>query len=167
VILSSGTIGAAAHAAVLGIPAIAFSMAVSDDDEIVKQEDLLVPLIRSAAQYVLEHPLPRGVDVISINFPATITRGTEVLLAPAARQRWRELVEERIDPLGREYYWIYGKPTDIEPNTDVDVVLNRGAIAVTPLSFDVNALPTVPHDRGECIRRYMLDLISKMRSVVR
>jgi 5'-nucleotidase len=37
VILSSGTIGAAAQAALMGIPAVAFSMAVNDGEEIEKR----------------------------------------------------------------------------------------------------------------------------------
>ncbi len=102
VILSSGTIGAAAQAALLGIPAVAFSMAVSDDADIVNYEDQIVPIARAVARHVLTHPFPRGLDVISVNFPAEISRDTGVVLAPAARQRWRELVEERVDPLGCE-----------------------------------------------------------------
>lgn len=165
VILSSGTIGAAAQAALLGIPAIAFSMAVSDGEEIEEQAEKVTQVIRSVVEHVLTFGLPEGVDVISVNLPGKITEKTDVKVVPAAKLRWRELVDERTDPMGEKYYWIYGEPTEIEPGTDVHVVFREGNIAITPLSLNIN----VPMNEGEGgrIREYMGALRANVAAVIR
>ncbi len=165
VILSSGTIGAAAQAALLGIPAVAFSMAVNDDDKIEEQKNMLKPIIRSVVHYVLTNGMPPGVDIISVNFPERIGKNTEVKVARAAKTRWRELVDERIDPMGEKYYWIYGKPTEIEVGTDVHVVFEEGNIAITPLTLNLN-IP-VPNTEDSKIGQYFSGLCEDMVSTIR
>lgn len=156
VILSSGTIGAAAQAALLGIPAIAFSMAVTDDEDILSQRERVAPVIRSVVRYVMEHGMPPGVDIISVNLPAVITERTRVKIAPAAKIRYEERVDERVDSFGQKYYWIYGEPMHAPPGTDVYVVFKEKNIAITPLRLDIN-LPL--HEEGmEEGRNYMKEL---------
>ncbi len=98
VILSSGTLGAAFQAALLGIPAIAYSVDVESSDELEDNEELeplLKAVIRESAMYVLRHGMPRGVDVISINFPRVVSRGARVKLVRA-----RSLSSRRRSMLG-------------------------------------------------------------------
>jgi 5'-nucleotidase len=142
VILSSGTVGAAAQAALEGIPAMAVSAAVSSAEEIVNNRALTLAIkavVHTLAKHALEHGLPEGVDLLNINFPAQITEKTRVVLAPAAKTRFSELVEERTDPLGNKYYWIYGEPKDPVEGTDVYEVFVAKNIAVTPISLNINA----------------------------
>ncbi len=142
VILSSGTVGAAAQAALENIPAVAVSAAVSSAEELVGNRTLTLAIktvTEAICARVLEKGLPEGVDLLNVNFPARITDRTKVVLAPAAKTRFSELVDERIDPLGNKYYWIYGEPKDPVEGTDVYEVFVAGNVAVTPISLNINA----------------------------
>ncbi len=165
VILSSGTIGAAAQAALLGIPAIAFSMAVSDDEEIYEQRARVIPVIRAVTSFVHRNGMPPGVDIISVNFPAEIRPNAEVKIARAAKTRWRELVDERTDPMGKKYYWIYGEPTEVESGTDVHVVFREKNISVTPLTLDINV--PIPEGSVGKLGDYFAALREEVQAVVR
>ena len=139
VILSSGTVGAAAQAALIGIPAIAFSAAVSEgeDFEDPGYAEPLKALIRTMASFVLQHGMPRDVDVLNVNFPSEITGKTRVRVVKPARMRFTEYIEKRFDPRGKPYYWVYGEPVTPEPGTDVYTVIMEKDIAITPLSFNL------------------------------
>lgn len=138
-ILASGTVGAAAEAALMGIPAIAFSADVSGPEQFLDKNyrKLLLKTIEFIVRYMLEKGFPENVDVISVNFPRKF-RGI-VRVVPPARLRWWEKLEERIDPRGKPYYWLYGEPVSPEPGTDVYVVHVEKGIAITPLYLDLGA----------------------------
>ncbi|MGC9050467.1 5'/3'-nucleotidase SurE [Pyrobaculum sp.] len=143
VILSSGTLGAAFQAALLGIPALAYSAYVGDWGEVLNDKEALEimgSVVVSSASFVLRRGMPRGVDVISINFPQRVKKGVRARLVKAAKLRYAQLLEERTDPRGVKYYWLYGRDLAPEPDTDVYVVLREGNIAVTPLTLNLNAL---------------------------
>ena len=162
VILSSGTVGAAAQAALEGIPAIAFSAAVESAEELetnFELQELIKRTIRVFVKEIIKHGFPKGVDVINVNFPAEVRKGIEVKVARAAKLRFTEYVEKRVDPRGREYYWLYGHPKEPEPETDVYVVLVEKNIAVTPLRLDLNVL-TISEDFKVFFKRILNNLTS-------
>jgi len=141
VILSSGTVGAAAQAALEGIPAIAFSAAVESAEELetnFELQELIKKAVKVFVKYTIEHGFPGGVDIINVNFPSKVRKGVKIKVAKAAKIRFTEYVERRVDPRGKEYYWLYGHPKKPEPNTDVHVVFVEKNIAVTPLKLDLN-----------------------------
>ncbi|MCD6563140.1 MAG: 5'/3'-nucleotidase SurE [Thermoproteales archaeon] len=136
VILSSGTIGAAAQAALSGIPAVAFSVAI-DIPEKMEEEDMRKSLkknIKKIVSGIVSKGFPKGIDIININFPNKPTNIFE--LAKIARTRYSNIVYERKDPRGQKYYWIYGEPLKPEPGTDVYVVHVKKNIAFTPIKLD-------------------------------
>jgi len=68
VILSSGTIGAAAQAALSGIPAVAFSVAI-DIPEKMEEEDMRKSLkknIKKIVSGIVSKGFPKGIDIINI-----------------------------------------------------------------------------------------------------
>jgi 5'-nucleotidase len=141
VILSSGTIGAAAQAALLGITGIAFSANVNDASELEEDTETwnnMKRAIRRIVRWVLEHGIPEEADILSINFPRRVTPETEAKMAPAARIKFLQKVSILYDPRGNKYYWLYGTLVEPEPGTDVYVVYKERAIAVTPLTLDLN-----------------------------
>ncbi|WP_069806882.1 5'/3'-nucleotidase SurE [Vulcanisaeta thermophila] len=166
VILSSGTLGAAFQAALLGIPAIAYSVDVSDGDELVGNEELtpiLRAVVRESALFIIRNGMPRGVDVISINFPRTVSRDVRVRLVKASKLKFSEKVDARVDPRGGRYYWLFGSLIEPEPGTDTYVVHREGNIALTPLTLDMNALgPRVEVDVDGLVK-----LTDHLNSVVR
>ncbi|RLE71569.1 MAG: 5'/3'-nucleotidase SurE [Thermoprotei archaeon] len=136
VILSSGTVGAAAQASLEGIPAIALSAAVKDGSTLATNDRLAYTMetcIRALVKEVLEKRLPKGVDLLNVNFPDTPTKRFK--LARPARVRFINIIEERKDPRGGTYYWLYGEPVEPEEGTDVYTVLVEKEIAVTPISL--------------------------------
>jgi 5'-nucleotidase len=58
---------------------------------------------------------------------------------------YRDLLERRLDPRGRPYYWIGGEaPTGIlEEGTDFGALAN-GFVSVTPLHLDLTAHQDIP-----------------------
>jgi len=144
VILSSGTVGAAAQASLEGIPAIAFSVAVSSAEELeenIELQKLIIKISREIVKYIIENGFPYGIDVLNVNFPGKPSKKPTVKLVPAAKMRFTEYVEKRVDPRGKEYFWLYGHPREPPPNTDVYVVFQEGNIALTPLKLDLNVEP--------------------------
>jgi len=141
VILSSGTIGAAMQASLLGIPSAAFSADVKSPDEFMRRKyrKALMSVSRAVAEYLFEKGMPKGFDLISVNFPSVIGKRTKVKLARPARIRFAQYTERRIDPQGRPYFWIYGESTSPEEGTDSYVVLVEKNIAITPLSLNLSS----------------------------
>jgi len=155
VVLSSGTLGAAFQAALLGIPAVAYSLYAESWDEVDGEAlHVLRAVVQATARYVAERGMPQGVDVISVNFPQRPRRGVRAKLAKPAKLRYAQRVEARRDPRGAAYFWLYGEPLSPEPETDVYVVLKEGNVAVTPLALNLDAL-----DSGQRARKEELEAL--------
>ena len=163
VILSSGTLGAAFQAALLGVPAIAYSVDVSREDELVGNEDLdevLRVVVRESARFVIERGMPGGVDVLSFNFPDKVKQDIEVKLVRASKLKFAEQVDARVDPRGGKYYWLFGSLIEPEEGTDTYVVHKEGNIALTPLTLDMNAIGPKPRIDENAIN----ELISRLNT---
>ncbi len=139
VVLSSGTVGAAAQAALLHIPAIAFSAAVEDPKEFENPEyyTRITKYINKISKFVLENGLPKGIDVLNVNFPKRINSNTKIKITRMARIKFLQRVNVSYDPRGNKYYWMYGMMAEPEPGTDVYTVYVEENIAITPISFDM------------------------------
>ena len=135
----SGTVTAAMEAVIAGVPGIAFSLASQDKPEGVPEDySAAGEIARRVVQNVLKGSLPEGV-VLNVNIPYlgveevkgyTITRqGLRV---------YRDVLDRRVDPRGRPYYWIGGEaPTGVnEEGTDVGA-LAAGCVSITPLQLDL------------------------------
>ncbi|MEE8396594.1 MAG: 5'/3'-nucleotidase SurE [bacterium] len=146
-LLNSGTVGAAMEGALLGLPAVAFSLRTtkamfaqwSDTGRIggrAEQRALghaagnAVRVMRA----VLKHGLPAGAMVLNVNFPIAVSPSTPI--------RWTHLLENRYGPLfdkepqGEGYRHRYQGDSWRDPaqGSDWDVV-EGGEISVTPLTF--------------------------------
>jgi 5'-nucleotidase len=133
----SGTVAAALEAALLDLPAAAFSQQGSEDGsfdatELGRFALRLVPLLASGA-------LPPGV-VLNVNGPAGAVSGVRV--ARLGRRRYRpQLRPAGESEGGRRHYRLYGAgPLRLEgePGTDIAAVA-EGWISLTPLRFDLYA----------------------------
>ena len=140
VILSSGTVAATVQAWLLGIPSIAFSAAVESGEEFEKNETL-AKAIKRICRVLVEKVLSEGIpdaDFLNVNFPSDISKKTRVVIAKPARLRFIENIEERVDPRGKKYYWIYGVPTSPKENTDIYELLVNKNIVLTPIKFELS-----------------------------
>ena len=140
---TSGTLGAASEAASLGIPTIAVSQHIPSDD--IKFEEGKIEIdfsssqrvLRDLIQKVIDNGFPEGVDILNLNVPENPTSYRPVICPLAQRMYW-PVVDKRIDPRGRPYYWINGELyMDNEEYTDDYVILEENLPTLTPLILDM------------------------------
>jgi 5'/3'-nucleotidase len=164
-IFASGTVAAALSAALMGIPAIAFSMEVPQGRVIVhgrKDPRFAIPA-RIAAEVlgeVLDHGMPRGADMLNVNFPWGTGWETPVRITSLESRKWRDSVLEREDPRGRPYYWLWGsRMPNFRKDSDAYAVHKLKAISISPLSFDFT-----PKGNPE-FKRFGSKLSSRLRKI--
>jgi 5'-nucleotidase len=147
-VYGSGTVAAAVRAALMGIPAAAFSLAFRENTPVNTswlRRAMPIAAKRSAeiVERLLEMNLPRGVDYLNVNFPPDVGPDTPVKITRAARTRYEEVVEERRDPRFKKYYWLHGRLHELEPGTDAYEVLAAGNISITPMKVDASVTDPV------------------------
>ena len=147
-ILYSGTVAAAVEGAMLGLPAIAFSLAETERPDF----DEAGATVRRVLDLLLGHrPPPRTLLNVNVpGLPRSRVRGVRV--THQSRTSYSELYEQRVDPWGRAYYWITGEMTrDFEREPDSDLrALADGYVSVTPLHYDLTCYEAIPALR-ECV----------------
>jgi 5'-nucleotidase len=130
----SGTVSGALEGALQLIPSIAISA------QRVKDEAEFGPSARAAtlvAEAVLERGMPKF-TLLNINVPRGPNKGFKVTVQ--ARRNHVTVVDERIDPRGRPYYWIEEGLDTWEPHDRSDYQAVRdGYISITPLQPDMTA----------------------------
>ncbi|MGZ7069843.1 MAG: 5'/3'-nucleotidase SurE [Methanobacterium sp.] len=139
---TSGTIGAAMEAAVHGVPALAISIQVTRDD--IKFHDGHVDIdfgfaqkiTRKLSERIIRNGLPEGVDFLNVNIPSH-PESRDIKLTRLGKKMYSIHIQKRLDPRGREYYWIDGDPigTDKE-GTDVYTLRSCSCPTITPISMD-------------------------------
>ena len=146
-ILASGTVAAAMEAALLGIPSVAFSLAVPGNRQFSHGQkntrfDLPAMVSAEITREVLLNGLPPGVNLLNVNFPWKTQIGTKVKMTSIEVRKYRDYVLQRKDPRGRPYYWVWGSrlPT-FRKDSDIYAVHKENAISISPLSLDLT--PTV------------------------
>lgn len=134
-VLYSGTVAAAMEATVLGVPAVAFSYAGRDFNDLPAWEDIV--------HRVLEGILGRAefpVDTLfSVNLPAVAPDDVKgIRVTSLGRRRYSESITQARDPMGREYYWIGGGRISWTGSPDTDFgAVDEGYVSVTPLHLDL------------------------------
>lgn len=129
----SGTVAAAMEGAILGIPAVAFSLVTRRTFEFEHAADFAQALVRS----LLSRPLPPRL-LLNVNLPAYgKIKGYQV--TRSGQHSYGADVIEKEDPRGRKYYWIGGTGYEHvkEPGTDVTAVHDEQLASVTPLLIDL------------------------------
>lgn len=142
----SGTVGAAIEAASLGIPSLAVSVETDIDHHFSHSEDVdffqASQIARRAADKILRHGLPPGVDVIKIDVPADAPGDTPWRLTRLTRQRYFESVIVQ-DGNGQKSLQGYAREIDwdaLEPDSDAHALLVDRVVSVCPLTIDLSAL---------------------------
>ncbi len=125
----SGTVAAAREAALKGVPALAVSCATDGNYEAAAELAAELALVVHATErppLLLNVNVPRGQD-----WPVRATR--------LGRRIYRDEVEFRRDPRGREYLWIGGPGADhgAVAGSDTDA-FDEGAVGITPLVLDLS-----------------------------
>lgn len=135
-VIYSGTMGAAFEAAMLGIPAVGFSLL---HHSLKADFTRTIPFVKKLIPTVLGASLPAGI-CLNVNFPAKVCiEGIKVVRS--APSHWTEEYAEYTDPHGKPYYWLTGRQVNDEPQaTDTDLYwLDRNYATIVPCRADQTA----------------------------
>lgn len=134
-VIYSGTVSAAMEAAVMGVPALAISLA-KDNSRLSWEAAADI-----ASHFVLQ-VVEKGLaadTLLNINIPAlslSQIRGTKV--TRLGRRRYMNGVHRRTDPHGGTYYWRAGTAVDAEGQEGTDAqALAAGYVSLTPVHYDL------------------------------
>jgi 5'-nucleotidase len=143
-VMYSGTVAAAMEGAILGVPAIAFSL-------VTRRQFDFGPAARFARSLVaaaLARPLPRRM-LLNVNVPGGVEpQGYAV--TRLGRHTYGYEVVEKEDPRGRKYYWIGGNEYQHEdiPGSDCNAVFLEKRISLTPLHLELTDHSLLPDLKG-------------------
>jgi 5'-nucleotidase len=132
-IVYSGTVAAAMEASILGVPAIAMSLATRDRFDFAPAARFAAALVGAA----LREDLPPRM-LLNVNVPGGVGPDGYVVTRLGKHSYGTDVVE-KTDPRGRKYYWIGGNEYQHEdiPGSDCNVVLRDRRVSVTPLHLDL------------------------------
>jgi 5'-nucleotidase len=131
----SGTVAAAIEATLMGIPAIAVSLATLERSGHFPEAAQIA--VRVARQ-VMANGLPED-TFLNVNVPDC--PGEEIRPPLVTRQGKRSFVGnviDKTDPRGRKYYWIGSGEADFNDYEGTDFhAINRKHVSITPLHLDL------------------------------
>jgi len=130
----SGTVSGALEGALLGIPSIAFSAQRLKDAADYEPAAKAASTVTAA---VLERGMPKF-TLLNVNTPWGPNKGFRVTVQ--AKRNHITVVDERVDPRHRAYYWIEEGENTWEPHDRSDYQAVRdGYVSITPLQPDMTA----------------------------
>ncbi len=136
-VIYSGTMSAALEGAIEDIPSIGFSVCdYSPEADISHVKDHVLKI----SEQVLKTGLPKGV-ALNVNFPKKREEPIKgIKVCRQTRAKWQEVFDRRIDPAGREYFWLTGDFVNQDKGEDHDEwAIANNYTAVVPVSFDLTA----------------------------
>jgi 5'-nucleotidase len=131
----SGTVAGALEAALLGIPALAVSLGQGG----LPGADFgpAAHVAAEVAEALLARPLPSR-TFLNVNVPPGVPRGHRVTVQ--GLRNHETSITARVDPRGRNYYWIDEVQCDWQVHDRSDyVAVREGYVSVTPLHPDLTA----------------------------
>jgi 5'-nucleotidase len=144
----SGTVAGAREGAMLGVPAMAVSLASKDGDADYSQAAAfaaqIIPLLAAKKEWSRR-------TFLNVNVPDSKVRGVRIT-SQGRRASWMK-VEEKLDPASRIYYWVKQGFTKVEKEATSDIFALRDSyISITPLQFDFTAYSALEELEGWGLR---------------
>ena len=127
----SGTVAGALEATILGVPGLAFSLAVNRSQDFAESAKVAAEVTRKA----LADGIPAG-TLLNVNVPKGTPNG--IRITKQGFKTARPVISEHIDPRGKPYYWI-GELREgfrAEGGTDFEAV-HEGFVSLTPMRSDL------------------------------
>jgi len=129
----SGTVAGALESTILGVPGLAFSLAVYSDYDFTES----VRIAKEITQKALTEGIPKW-TLLNVNVPKGVSKG--IRITKQGFKSSRPVISEHIDPRGKAYYWI-GELRDgfrAEGGTDFEALAD-GYVSVTPMRSDLTS----------------------------
>lgn len=139
-IFYSGTVGAAAEAAIHGVPAFAVSAIYRG-----KEVDFAgaAKFARSLAELMLHEKMPKGV-LLNVNVPLHWSGG--VRFTRQSEKITRNVLQEGTDPRGRTFCWLCEQHVQDEVAADTDyAAVFAGDISITPIHLERTHTQSLNH----------------------
>jgi len=153
-VLYSGTVAAAIEGRHLGLPAIAFSLATSDQVGEIRYFDTAEFYVKKIIKTIQTKPLAKD-TILNINVPnLPIDKIKGIKITRFGNRHKAENTVKEHDPRGRKIYWIgkAGPEADAGEGTDFHAVKN-GYVSITPMQVDMTN-----HSQLEALREWSLEL---------
>lgn len=130
----SGTVAAAIEGTIQGASAIAASLVTRDVSDFAAPAAFIARL----AGQVVERGLPRR-QLLNVNMPhRPWDEVAGVRITRLGSRTYRDTLVRKVDPRGRDYYWIGGEDAVWESREGTDFhAVHNGFISVTPLRLDL------------------------------
>lgn len=138
-IIYSGTVSAAREAAIMDVPSIAISLT----NHMPKSFTYAGQVAKMLALKMKGKDLPLG-TLLNVNVPDLPENDIKgIQLTKQGKSKWDDLYEERVDPYGRNYYWLTGNLLEVDKEIDTDqAAIAQGYVSVTPIHFDLTDYET-------------------------
>ena len=134
-VIYSGTMSAAMEAAIEGIPSVGFSLM---DFSFEADFSVCKIVARKIVQKMLaEKQEPR--TLLNVNIPKVSEANFRgIKFCRQADAKWGESFEHRVDPYGKDYYWMVGNFICDDKAEDTDIyALDRNYASIVPVQFDL------------------------------
>jgi 5'-nucleotidase len=131
----SGTVSAAMEATLMGIPAFAVSLATNTEpDDFTHAASFAVKL----AGIIMDKGLPDD-TFLNVNVPnLPQAKLKKPLVTRQGKRSYGGMIVDKIDPRGRNYYWIGTADMEFHDLEGTDFyAVTRGHISITPLHLDL------------------------------
>ncbi len=140
-VIYSGTMSAAVEGGLEGIPSIGFSLTTYKwDADFTAARHYVEKIARRVLEQKEQLPEPFILNVNIPYLPLEQIKGIRV--GRQARARWEEQYDKRVNPHGREYYWLTGEFVNLDKGTDNDeYFLSQGYVSIVPITVDLTNYP--------------------------
>jgi len=134
----SGTVSAAIESTIMGIPAFAVSLAVSNKPSLPLHFETAADIAGEIGIHILSHSLPYD-TLLNVNVPdiePVKIRG--IKFTRQGKRIYDGSIQETFDPHGEKHYWIGGGEPYWERGEDTDIqAVYDNFISITPLHLDL------------------------------
>lgn len=136
-VMYSGTVAAAFEGYVQGVTSIAVSQFGWRNVDLRRSARFVRRFVEGVPELLAGRP-----KLLNMNLPPPGHRGLRSFkVTKLSHRTYKDVIQEKLDPRGRVYYWIAGQPSwKVTVDSDVAAV-RAGVVSVTPLSMDYTDYP--------------------------
>lgn len=133
-IIYSGTVSAAREASIMDVPSIAISVA----SHAVMDFSFAAKVAKYLSLEVSKKGLPKG-TMLNVNVPnLPEDKIAGILLTKQGKSKWDDIYEKRVDPYGRNYYWLTGNLFELDHDLEFDqAAIKKNYVSISPIHFDL------------------------------
>jgi 5'-nucleotidase len=133
-VLYSGTVSAAIEGWMMGYNSLAVSLARREDRNYRYTATFIEGFLNKIKDIFTEKPLLLNINVPDL--PEEDIKG--VTVTKLGTSLYEDTFEERVDPMGKKYYWLTGGGGRKEKEIDTDIwAIKNNYISITPLKLEL------------------------------